>query len=88
MTLNPSITITEVAGEYIAVPIGDAVRSFKGVIALNEAAAFLLKQMDSPKSKEDLVSLLTSEYQVDIVAARDDVEKFLAELLELGVIQM
>lgn len=86
MKIAQSFEITDVAGEYMAIPIGEAAASFNGIIALNEAAAYLLGQMHSPKSKEELVDILTTEYQVERVVAQNDVDSFISKMLKLGLI--
>ena len=69
MIKNPEFEITEVSGEFMAIPIGDTAHSFRGIVALNNASAFLLRQMETHKSKPELVNLLCSEFKVDEATA-------------------
>ena len=87
MRIRPNFDIVDIAGEYMAVPVGDEAVSFSGVVALSEAAAFLLKSMNEPKTKEELAALLTQEYEVGLSAAKEDVDKLMETLLEIGVIE-
>ena len=86
MILNPSFEITNISDEYIAIPLGKAVKSFNGIIALNEASAFLLQKMDTPKSMDELSRLLTEEYDVDSISARKDIEDFFNKVSGTGLI--
>ena len=86
MTVNDSYEIVEVSGEYMAIPVGDAATSFNGIVTLSEAAAFLLKCMDTPKTTMELVDYLTTEYDVDKAIAKADVERFVSQLLEIGIL--
>lgn len=86
MVKNPSFEITEVSGEYMAIPVGDATKELNGIVALNEASAYLLQLMNTSKTKEELVDLLVQEYEVDQITAAKDIDAFIAKLMELGII--
>ena len=86
MVFSNSFEITEVSGEYMLVPIGEAALSMRGIVAINEPVAFLLKSMYESKSREELVSILTSNYDVDEETASNDVNNLTEKLLQLGVI--
>ncbi len=88
MKLKPFVEIEDVAGEFMAIPVGGSSEQFKGIIALNEESAFLLKSMKhESKTKRELVELLTTTYVVDAKTAECDVDKFLEQLISVGVIE-
>lgn len=87
MIMNDSFELTEVSGEYMAIPLGDAAASLNGIVALSEAAAFLLKQMTAPKTKDELVELLLDEYDIEIDVARHDVDIFVETLKKIDLIR-
>ena len=87
MILNSSFEIVDIVDEHIAVPIGEKAHSFSGVIALTEAACFLLKNMSQPKTKEDLLNLLLAEFDVDRSIAEKDIDEFIQSSLELSLIE-
>lgn len=86
MIINPNFEITEIADEYIAVPVGTEVLSFNGVVVLSEPTVYLLRKLKEPKSVEDLVDLLIEEYDVDRSDAEKDVNNIVKELLSMGLI--
>ena len=86
MIKNKDFEIVTIADEYMAVPIGEEAVSFHGVIALSEAAAFLLNNLNEPRTKEDLVGLLCNEYDVDRSTAENDVEEIISKFRDLKVI--
>ena len=87
MIIDPDFEIVDIVDEYLAVPIGEKAKSFNGVVALSAAAAFLLKNMNNSKSKQELVELLTAEYNVEESVAKADVDKMVEKLLDMGVIK-
>ncbi len=88
MTINPDFEIVNVANEYMAVPVGDTTKSFNGIVGLNDAAVFLLKQLELAGSmtKEDLAKTLMKEYLIDSITARKDVDDFVDKLKSIGMI--
>lgn len=54
MKRNTDFMLRDIAGEVILVPTGAATQQFNGMITLNEVAAFIWKNLDESKSKEEL----------------------------------
>ena len=80
MKLKDGYVLREVAGNYIVVAVGEAIKDFNGVINLNESAAFLWQQLLEDKTEEELVTALLGEYEVSEEIARADVSKFIEKL--------
>ena len=88
MKIKDGFILREVAGNFIVVVVGEAVKRFKGVINLNETGAYLWKIL--VKGVEDasqLVDALLSEYDVEKEIAEKDVNAFIAKLTEAGLIK-
>ena len=86
MILEKNIQIVEVAGEYLAVPIGEMANNVGGVIALSDSAAFLLKHLTNNLTKDEMLDLLLGEYEVDITTATKDLDRMIKILSDLKVI--
>ena len=86
MVANPSFEIVDISGEYMAIPVGEKALAVKGVVVLNEAAAFLLRHMKDPQTVEELSGLLTTEYQVDEETAKRDIDEFVNKVRKIGLI--
>ena len=65
MKRNTDFMLRDIAGEVILVPTGVATQQFNGMITLNEVAAFIWKNLDESKSKEELVDKIMDEFEVD-----------------------
>ena len=70
----------------MAVPVGDEATSFHGVVALSDAAAFLLEQMTEPQTTEELVNKLLEQYDVDLLTAKEDVHSIVNTFKDLNLI--
>ena len=66
MKRNTDFMLRDIAGEVILVPTGAATQQFNGMITLNEVAAFIWKNLDESKSKEELVDKIMDEFEVDV----------------------
>ena len=69
------------------VAVGEAVKSFNGVINLNETGAFLWKILQTGGDEQSLITALLSEYEVSEEIAKRDVQTFITKLTEAGLIK-
>lgn len=87
MKIKDGFILREVAGNYIVVAVGDAVKGFNGVINLNETGAFLWKLLEKGCEKEDLLNALLEEYDVEKSVAESDVSAFITKLTEASLVK-
>ena len=86
MILNKNIQIIEIAGEYMAVPVGEMANNMGGVIALSDSTALLLKHLTKNMTKAEMLDLLLDEYEVDVNMAIKDLDEIIKILSDLKVI--
>lgn len=82
MKIKEGFILREVAGSYLVVAVGKAVKEFNGVVNLNETGAFLWKLLEKSAAEEEMVNALLEEYDVDRATAEADVKSFVDKLLE------
>ena len=87
MKIKEGFILREVAGNYIVVAVGSAVKTFNGVINLNKTGAFLWEILQKGTEKEDLVKALLEAYEVDEQTARNDVDMFIDRLQQANLIK-
>jgi len=82
MKIRKGIKVRDVAGEHIIMRIGDGKKAdMTTVIALNESSLFLFnKLVDKDFDIDDVVRLLTDEYNVDEAVARSDAESWVEKM--------
>lgn len=78
--------IRQVAGERVAVPVGEAVRKFSGMISLNDSAAFLLQLLQTEQTTETLLDAVLKEFEISKDDARKDISEFLSVMDTLGLL--
>lgn len=67
--------------EFMVVAIGEASKSFNGMIRLNDTGAFYWKELEKGSSEDDLIAKTLERYEgVDQETARRDVREFLQSI--------
>lgn len=79
MKLKMDFLIREVAGQSVAIPVGDSV-DLNAMITLNETGVFLWKLMENETDEGVLTAALLAEYDVDEETARKAVQSFVQTL--------
>ena len=87
MRIKENFILREVAGTYLVVAVGDAVKEYNAMINLNETGAFLWKELSNGATEDELVSAMTKNYEVSEQIARRDVLGFLQKLKEARLLQ-
>ncbi|MDY5627139.1 MAG: PqqD family protein [Clostridia bacterium] len=80
MKVKEGFIVKKVIDDYVVVPVGDNFMDFSSIINLNETGAFLWQCMENDITKDELVNLLSKEYEVDASEVKDDVADFIESL--------
>lgn len=67
-------------------PVGDTVLQYNGIFVMTESAQLLWRAIEEGKEKEELIGILTKEYEIDSATAEADVNEFLERLSAYGII--
>ena len=87
MTIDSSQKIRNIAGENIILLQGKAGEEMSKVVALNETSLFLWNNLCGKSfSIDDVVSLLTENYEIDAATASNDAKKWVENLKECNLI--
>lgn len=86
MKIKEGYILREVAGNFVVVAVGNAVKNFNGIINLNETGAFLWKILEKGATKDELKKQLLGEYDVSEEIADKDINTFISKLEEKGLL--
>lgn len=88
MKAKPGFNLRVVCGENIIVAEGEENIDFSNIISMNESSAYLWQNIQGKEfTHEDLVGLLTQEYEVDEAMALKDVKALTELWLQAGIIE-
>lgn len=87
MKIKDGFVVEKVAGSYFAVAVGERADEFNSFLKMNESGAFLFKHLTERElEREELLSLMLSEYSVDAERARADIDTFIGMLAKAGLL--
>lgn len=88
MKAKPGFNLRVVCGENIIVAEGEENIDFSNIISMNESSAYLWQNIQGKEfTHEDLVDLLTQEYEVDEATAMKDLKALTELWLQAGIIE-
>lgn len=88
MKIKNDFTLRNIAGNWVALPMGDAVVDFTGMITLNESALLLWRTLEGGATEEELVAALLDSYDATAEQAKADVDAFLLKLRQAGCLEV
>jgi len=86
-TRNTAIVSREVAGETIVVPICRGVGDLDSVYTFNLVGRSLWRLLENGQTAEELANWVATHYEVDAKQAFADVQSYLLELQEIGLVR-
>ena len=87
MKVKDNFILRRIAGESLLIPAGEAALSVKGLIALSESGCLLYERLRRECSRQDLIDLLTGEYEVTEQTVGADVDAFLEKMRLLDMLE-
>lgn len=88
MKAKKGFELRQICGENIIVAEGADNIDFSSIISMNESSAYLWKNIQGKDfENEDLVKLLTAEYDVDEAVAIKDVAALVEQWRKAGIIE-
>ncbi len=87
MKIKEGFVVREIAGQSIVIALGEATRSFNGMIKLNETGRIIWDMLADGKDISDIVVRITDEYEVDTQTVERDVQAFINTLEGADIIE-
>ena len=87
MKIKEGFELRTICGEHVIVATGLKNIDFSKITSLNESAALLWRGLlERDFGIDDMVKILTDEYEVDAETARNDAEAIAKQWQEIGLI--
>ena len=84
---NQEVVSRQIEGELVIVPIRRGVGDLNSLYTLNSVGSILWDFMTEGHTVPEMVSRVCDEFEVSTKQAQDDIQEFLASLLEEKLIQ-
>ena len=82
MKIKSGFVLREVAGKAVVIAVGEASKSFHGMINLNSTGKVIWQGVDKGLSEEEITSLI-----VDVQTAQSGVHRMIGQMQDAGVIE-
>ena len=86
MKRKPGFIVRKISGQNVAVAIGEASRTFHGMIKLNDSGLIIWNALAKDVSEADIVAAILEQYEVDPEQAAADVHSFVEVLKDAGIV--
>lgn len=91
MKISDGFILREVKGangevSNVVITVGKAAEKLNGMITLNPTCAFIWRILEKGASREDVISKLIENYDVDKSEAETDVDYIISEFKKIGAI--
>jgi len=87
MKRRDDFLLQNVGGQDILVPLGAKVMDMNGMIVLNATGRYVWELLAEESSLEDLAAAVGERFDVDRERARSDIEAFLDEITQWGLLK-
>lgn len=87
MKLIDDVVLSSMGTESVLVPVGAAGEKLRGIVRLNETAAFIVGKLQQETDAEAIIAALEEAYEGTREQFAASVEKTVAQLRELGFLK-
>ena len=87
MKIKEGFVTRKIADTIVAVPTGELVNEFQGMIKLTDLAKFLWDLLQEDITIDNLANAFAQKYELDIKEAKTEVEKFVNKLKSIHVVE-
>ena len=87
MKIKDGFVVRDLAGQSIVVALGEASKTFNGMIKLNDTGRLIWDMLALGKTKEEIVDRFTAEYDVAREIADKDVTAFIETLQGADILE-
>lgn len=86
MKIKNGFALRRFADQWIAVSVDELADTRNTLITLNKTAAFVWEHLQSDTTREALIDALTAHFDVEDAVAAADVDRFLQNAREAGLL--
>ncbi len=87
MKIKNGFVVRAVAGQHMVVALGEAAKSFNGIIKLNESARLIWDMLSVGAERDEIVDKLLEAYDAPREVLARDCDAFLLSLRENNILE-
>lgn len=86
MIRNSQFIKRSIGGKDVIIAVGEASKTFNGMIAVNATGAFIWDHLEKETTMEELVAAMVEHYDVDAATAEENAAAFVGTLRGVGAV--
>jgi hypothetical protein len=87
MKIKDDLMLRHIADSWVVVPMGERLLEFNGMLKVNDTGAFIWRLLEQGKTREQIVSAMFDEYEIDLETASREADTFIKVLSEAHVLK-
>ena len=87
MKIKKGFVVREIAGKSVVIALGEASKSFKGMIELNGTARIIWDMLAEEKERDEIINKIVTEYDIDEATAASDIDRFIEALTGANILE-
>lgn len=87
MKIRSGFVLRNVVDEYMVMPTGENIEKYDGAVVMNAVSAFVFQQLENGISRDDLLTAIVNEFDVDEATAAADLDELLAQFGKMGLLE-
>lgn len=87
MKIKEGFVLREIAGKAVVIAVGEASKSFHGMINLNGPGKEIWQGVQDGLKEDQIAKRLTEIYEVDLERAKEDTHRIIQKMYEAGVME-
>lgn len=85
MKIKDGFVLRDVAGKAVVIAVGEASKSFHGMINLNATGRVIWQGVSDGLTEDEIADRMTKEFDVDAETAKRDVHNMILKMQDAGV---
>lgn len=85
--IKDGFVLREVAGQAVVIAVGEASKSFHGMINLNETSRVIWQAVEQGLDVDAIAQKLVQDYEVDMELAHRDAVSMLEQMESAGILE-
>lgn len=87
MKIKKELCLRNIGGDDILVPVGKTVDEYNGLFFLSPVGALVYRGINNGLNEDEILSSVLEEFEVDEKTAKNDVNAFIDQLKEFGIVE-
>lgn len=87
MKIKKGFVVREIAGQSIVIALGEATKTFNGMIKLNDTGRVIWDMLSEGCERADIVKRICDEYEADAATVEADVDAFIKTLQGANILE-